>query len=306
MDHALLALCALLLNAVLGGPRRWYAALGATRLGQIPARFLRALERKLNRQHRSTQQREWRGMVLVMAAVPTSIAAGAVAKWMLETIPFAEVLLLAVLLPVRPTWDIASHLRKQLSAGNLAQSRNTLKDTQWRHYALLDEHGLARAGIEILAVCFLEKILSPVCWYLLFGLPGLLACKTVTLMQETYSRPPATAADFGKAAIMVHGWMHWLPARIAFLFWFAARGFLPRETKFPPVRALLREVNPQRLVLLAASSALGVSLGGPTSVYVQEWIGGGPVKALPQDITRALFAYILLNVFLFLLAGFFL
>ena len=76
MDRALLSASALLLNAVFGGPRSWYTALGADRIAAYPVRVLRELERKLNREQRSPEDRETRGQLLVAVVLAAGIIGG--------------------------------------------------------------------------------------------------------------------------------------------------------------------------------------------------------------------------------------
>src|SRR5258708_37671566 len=105
MDRAILVLCALLLNAALGGPAQWHEATGLGRLLRRPSGLVRDLERRLNREHRSPRDRELRGTVLVVAMVLGCIAGGAILGTLFRhALWFIEPVLLALALPVRPTW----------------------------------------------------------------------------------------------------------------------------------------------------------------------------------------------------------
>ena len=48
----------------------------------------------------------------------------------------------------------------------------------------LDEHGVARAGIESLAENFADGVVAPIFWYLLFGFPGMAIYKAVNTMDS--------------------------------------------------------------------------------------------------------------------------
>lgn len=56
MDRVILAISALFLNMILGGPRAFYQALGSGRVTRAPLRFVRDAERRLNRDHRSVSE----------------------------------------------------------------------------------------------------------------------------------------------------------------------------------------------------------------------------------------------------------
>ena len=315
MDRAVLVLCALLLNLIFGGPKSLYTALGITRYTRMPADFLRDAERRLNRQHRSIEQRQWRGVVLVCMVVASALLLGWIGDALLEgNLHFMEIMLLAALLPARQAWDAAWRIYRGLKAGNIAQARTALEGTPWRHYMLLDEHGLARAGIEILAVHFSEKILAPSLWYLLFGLPGICVSRAAMLMIESLPLAPAgdkNADGFRSAALGLHFVLHYLPARIAVFLWMVAALFPPSGDARAVAKILLAgrfsTAEPQALSMLAAANALSLSLGGPSSIYShQEWLGVGTAKAMPKHIRHALYLFALLHLFLFIGLGLFL
>lgn len=301
-SRILLALCALLLNAALGGPRAFYAALGARRPLRFAAAWVRDVERRLNREHRSAGEREMRGALLAGTVLALALIFGWACGWAFRSnLRFVELLLLTLALPVRPAWDLASSIGKSLQAGNVTAARAALEDTPWKHHALLDEPGLARAGIETLAVGFSEKIVAPLLYYALFGLPGLFMAKAITFLHEQLPSS-AAKAEFGQAAGWLHTALHWLPARLAALLWMVAALFLPSgrwKKSSAQIAAALAVETPRALALLSAGAALSLSLGGPGSAYSGgRWHGAGSVKASPADLRRALYLFALLHLLL--------
>lgn len=303
MDRTLLVLFALLLNAVAGGPRRFYARLGISGLAALPAQGLRLLERKLNRERRSPKDRELRGWFVLAAAAFVTLIAGVVGSWLFQAdLRFIELLLAALLLPVRPVRDRAAEIRDALAAGDIEAARRSLSGTVWKHHARLDAHAVARAGIEITAVEFSEKIVAPALAYLLVGLPGLLLVACVGLARDTWSN----AGEFGHGARQVHDILHYLPSRLAAALWLLAPVFFPTvRTRDAAIFVGNRLVDdaPRRLNLRVAAAVAKTSLGGPASPYAQQWFEAGPLKTLPADLRRAMAAYIFANVFLFVLIG---
>jgi cobalamin biosynthesis protein CobD/CbiB len=303
MDHSLLVLCALLVNAAFGGPKAWYAAAGLTRFSVMPARALRDLERKLNREHRSAEDRRMRGWALLVCAVFSSLAIGSVGGWIFrDNARFIEIVLVAILLPVRPIWDRAAAIRAALVTIDIPAARQALTGTPWRHHALLDEFGLARAAIETTVVDFSEKIITPVLGYLLFGLPGLFICRSVTLLRDALAHAP----DFGKGALLAHTVLHALPARLSALFWISGAAFLP-QTNIPAALKRLSGAfindRPRALCIKTAAAAGRLSLGGPTSPYLSTWAENGTAKASATDIRRGQTIYLFALIFLFVVTG---
>jgi adenosylcobinamide-phosphate synthase len=307
LDRALLALCALILNAALAGPRRWHDALGTARLQRIPIQFLRDIERRLNREHRSARRREKRGLLLVAVTVAVCLFMG----WLLHllfqrNLGFVEIIIVAALLPMRQSWDIASGIRKHLQAGDIASARFLLEGTAWRHHALLDEHGLARAAIEILVINFAQKILGGIFWYMLLGLPGLFTTCVLNLMREHMPRPLGGEQDFGRGAEQLHALLHFVPSRLSALLWVGVSLFLPSGKWKEAYRVLvdsLTRAAPGALSLRIAGIVLEVQLGGPSSIYTAGWEGSGTARPGASDIRRALYLFALLHLLLFIGLG---
>ncbi|MDX1974625.1 MAG: cobalamin biosynthesis protein [Rickettsiales bacterium] len=301
MEHAILALCAILLNAVLVGPRRFYTNLPLFLITRQPAQWIRHLERKLNRDQRSAKERQVRGIILLGGAVAISIFLG----WFMGLLPeFFELAALVLLLPIRPSFDTAIDIRKYVQAGEMVDARNVLSGTVWRHHALLDEPGVLRAAMELLVMQFAEKILCPVFWYVIFGLPGLLAARLITLMHETIS--PGASEQFGLATRVAYIALHYVPAYITAFFCVMAAFFLGHGKAVAKHIWESIQLSLPLMILSTAASALQVSLGGPSSPYTQGvWVGSGTPKPTTLDIRRGLYLFGLLNMFLFVLLGLF-
>ncbi len=310
MERALLILCALLVNALFGGPRSLHEWLGLGRLTRMPAQGVRDIERRLNRENRSSKARVIRGWVVAWFAVFACIAFGMLLSWIFQgDMQFGEVLLLAFLLPFRSSWNMASAIRRYLRANNLQAARQVLEHTAWRHHAKLDDHGLARAAVEILAVHFSEKIVAPVLFYILFGLPGFFISRIIYIMQETLVRPTESEQAFAHGAKRLHYILHYVPARITALLWICAAIFIPSAQFGDSAAQISKGIfgeSPQDVSLLSAASVLNVALGGPTSAYMHEgWVGPGTARVSDADMGRASRAYLLLHLLLFCFIGLF-
>ena len=301
MDKAFLVLSALVLNALLGGPRQLYVLSGLSQLGGVPAGLVRHLQRKLDREHRSLAEREMRGTVLVALAFVASVLGG----WLVQALglPFLDLLLVAVLLPVRPLWDRARQLQRRLKAGDLPGARDVLEGTVWRTYPMLDSFGVARAGIELLAVQFADKVFAPLLWYLVLGLPGLFLSRCLSLLVESVQG--RADSGFGKTARQLRELMHYVPVRMAALLWLGAAAFLPaaRGAQGFTVAQLLAMPDNTGVSLLAVGQKLGLALGGPMSPYGPGWWGVGNAHPTAAELAQALFLFLLVHAFLFVMLG---
>ena len=303
MDSAFIIICALILNALVAGPRALYENLGIFNFLRWPARKLREVERKLNREHRPESELEMRGYIVLAAGICAAIAIG----WLLQGVTLAtnklfDVLVLALLLPVRPALDFAISAQKMLAQKNIQAARDLFAHTIWRHHAVMDEYSLARAAIETLAVSFAERILCPIIGYMILGLPGVLLCVFITMLHDTVS-----TGSFSKAAKQAYVFLHWVPSRIAACLWILVSLFMP-ENRIRQVAhelwLLMQETPPQVLSLAAAGHVLKLSLGGPASVYSGgKWLGNGTPKIHPSHIGKAIYLFGMLHLIIVLMLG---
>jgi adenosylcobinamide-phosphate synthase len=307
MHRVTLLIAALLVNALLMGPRGWYVRLRIARLAQWPATLIRDLERRLNRDRRSQDERRRRGAVLVFVLMflCIALAAGfAFATTFFLYGPGVEVALMAMLLGVRQTHDYAAQLQRWLESGDIGYVRDTLEEGPWRNASMLDAHGLSRAAVETTAVAYAEKVVSPALWYLVLGIPGLCAARLTSLLADTIGR---NRASFGWAADRLGWFVHYIPTLLASLLLVAASVFLPFSRPLHGIvawaRTLVFPSNHARL-LTCAGAVLNLALGGPASVYAPgNWIGGAVARAHTRDIRRAIILFWLASFLLLACLG---
>lgn len=315
-DRLTVLIVALLLNALLAGPRRFLLRIGWFRPGQALAALLRTLERKLNRERRTSEERRARGWILallmlaagMLAAVALMIFCAQFPRWGVGL----EALILASVFSLRQTSDFSLYLAEELPGAELPKARGMLAGTPWRNAALLDAHGVARAGVESAAVHFAEKTVSPAAWYLLLGLPGAFAARMAALLAETLAHTPD---GFGRGADRLAFSLHFLPSALASLLLALAAFFVPFAKPMPALAAWIANAftaAPRCTVLSVTGAALGLSLGGPLSVYVagvyaqkSRWLGGQAARAAPRDVRYVATLTWIAGLLLLLLCGFF-
>jgi adenosylcobinamide-phosphate synthase len=79
-----------------------------------------------------------------------------------------------------------------------------------------------RASIESLSESFVDGFLSPLFWYVLLGLPGLLLFKVVSTMDSMVGYKTPDYLHFGWCGARLDDLMNFLPARLAWLLLGAA------------------------------------------------------------------------------------
>jgi adenosylcobinamide-phosphate synthase len=297
-----LLLGALLLDALVGDPR-WlfrYVPHPVALIGGLVG----WLDRRLNRPQRSAASRGMRGLVVTLFVVLLAAATGWLIAWIADDWRngwLIELVVVTLLVAQRSLFDHVRDVARALDRDGLAGGRAAVALIVGRDPAQLDAHGVARAATESLAENFADGVVAPVFWYLLFGLPGLLAYKAVNTMDSMIGHRTQQHADFGKAAARLDDATNWLPARIAGVMIVAAALFAPGGRPGRALRVMARDGAKHRSPNAgwpeaAMAGALSVALSGPRSyaggAVAEPWLGGEFTARIgPADIRRALYLF---------------
>ena len=290
-------LIALALDALIGDPR-WLPH---------PVRLMGGmtglLDRALNRERLGEGARVLLGGLVVLLVVGASAAAGwAVAHhatalgwgWL------AELALVTVLLAQRDMADHMVRVARGLDAG-AEPARAALRHIVGRDVRALDEHGIARAAIESGAENYSDGVVAPAFWYLLLGLPGLLAYKAINTMDSMIGHRSPRHRAFGRAAARLDDAVNWLPARIAGGLIAVAAIIVPGTAPGLALRTMVRDAprhsSPNAGWPEAAmAGALGLALLGPRqyegeTAADEAWLGDGRREATADDLRRTVWVF---------------
>jgi adenosylcobinamide-phosphate synthase len=302
IDPFFALLAGLALDAVVGEMRpvfRWIPHPVAM-IGSLIA----SLERRLNRAERGRSALRMRGVLVVVAVVGVAVLCG----WLLMVLSrhgrfgwIVEILAIAILVAQRSLYDHVFAVCRALENGGLAAARAEVGKIVGRDPNSLDEHGVARAGIESLFENFSDGVVAPAFWYLLLGLPGLLAFKAVNTLDSMIGHRSPRHIDFGAAAARLDTVMNCVPARLSGLIIAIAAAVVPQGSPAAALRTMLRDARKHRSVNAgwpegAAAGALGLALAGPRRYGAETvndpWIGDGRARATAMDMRRALYLFV--------------
>ncbi|HZH26558.1 MAG TPA: cobalamin biosynthesis protein [Azospirillaceae bacterium] len=293
----LVLLAALLVEVCVGDIRL------PSRLFPTPGRLVTALaqgaDRKLNRPGRGERTLLVRGVLVMVVLVGGAALAGAGLDWLVRQMRngwILEALLLVSALHVRRPLNRAAAVAGALLSRDRAAAATALDGQTFRHLPSLDEHGMARAAIEMLARGTASGLVAPAFWYLLAGPAGLLAWVAAERLDAVVGRPGLQDAAFGTTAAGLRHAMAAIPAGLAAGSVVAAALAVPGANARAAVRAVAvhgRAVAPGNAgwTDAAYAGALDVALGGPRRrgevVADAPWIGTGRAKIVPADVHRA-------------------
>ena len=258
------------------------------------------LDRKLNRDERSFADRRLRGVLVTALVASIAAAAGWAITWAGTQVPFGWLLELAAIISLLAQRSLFRHVRAvtlALSERGLEAGRAEVANIVGRDVRQLDEHGVARAAIESCAENFSDGVVAPVFWYVLFGLPGMLAYKAVNTMDSMLGYRNERYLAFGWASARLDDAANLIPARISGMLLTSAAALVPETDASRGFRTMLRDARLHRSPNAgwpeaAMAGALGLSLAGPRRypglVVNDPWIGSGTARATARDVARAL------------------
>jgi adenosylcobinamide-phosphate synthase len=131
---------------------------------------------------------------------------------------------------IRMLFVSAIGIQRDLEIGNVEKVRRDLKTFVGRDTSHLNTHQSTSAVIESLAESFVDGILSPLFYFLIFGLPGALAYRMINTLDSMvgYKKEPFT--QLGYAAARIDDIVNFVPARMSLVFIFIASIFFGKPS----------------------------------------------------------------------------
>ena len=304
-DPLFLLLLALALEAYIGDRPLSRQALPYPR--RLVGRLVGLLERRLNRADRPPEVLRVRGRILAAGLTAMALVAGVGVALVTRFYPFAwilEALLLVTLVSQRGTWRRLAAVHWALGERSPVSAREALWSLAEgriprEELERLDAAQIAAAAVPALGDRFAGRLVSPVLWYALLGLPGLSVqlCVSIAAARLSRGRPLASVGDFARAVVALDSWIAVLPDRLAGLLLAASAAVMPQVRSLAAFRRLPGSAQWPRAALVAA---LGLVADDQTQV-------AAPGPDLLSDALTLFVGACLLNaglVALILLLGF--
>ena len=286
MGSPLLLLAALALDALAGEPDPVWRRI------RHPVRAMGDLIGWADERFNQGRRRRAKGAACALLGCALMAVAGAVVA-VVPDMGLLEILVAAAILCQKSLVEhvraVADGLRYGLPEGRAAVGRIVGRDVRQ-----LDAAAVGRAAIESTAESFSDGVVAPAFWYLLLGLPGLLAYKFVNTADSMVGYRNERHGEFGWAAARLDDVMSFVPARIAALLIAAAASCWKAVSVARADAPKHRSPNagwPEA----ALAAVLGVALAGPRTYSGVEtdfaFVNpGGRLAVSPADIDRAIAA----------------
>jgi adenosylcobinamide-phosphate synthase len=237
-----------------------------------------------------------------LAAISVGIASAIVVAAAVVSVPLAWIVHAMLLYSLFALGDLVHHVRRieaAVGAGDLPRARTAVSALVGRDTDRMDGAACRRAAVESLSENLTDGFVSPVFWYLLGGLPGLVLFKVVSTMDSMVGYKTPRYLRFGWCGARLDDVMNYLPARLTWLVIAAIAAVLPGCSTVKAWTVGLR----QHALLLgpnsgwseaATAGAIQRRIVGPIwlkGVMVTDlWIGdpSDPPLEAAADVTRAL------------------
>jgi adenosylcobinamide-phosphate synthase len=242
----LAALTAVLVDRLLGEPRRFHPLVGFGRLAAF-------LENKLN--NRTIPA----GLLAWLLAVGPWVA---LAFWLRPLAPFAvDVVLLWFALGAQSLCEHAEAVARPLQDGRLDEARQRVGWIVSRETSTLDATGVAKAGVESVLENGNDAVFGALFWFALLGGPGALLFRLANTLDAMWGYRTERYNLFGRCAARLDDALNWAPARPTALT-YALLGQTRKALACWRAQAPTWDSPNAGPVMAAGAGSLGVELGG--------------------------------------------
>jgi adenosylcobinamide-phosphate synthase len=251
----MILILAMLLDAAFGEPRLLWDR--APHPAVLMGRLVGWCDRRFNR----GESRRASGVTVTLALLATGLMTG----WLIHILPdfgLLEILTVAILLAQKSLVDhvraVATALRRSLAEGRRAVAMIVGRDT-----AEMTGPDIARAAIESAAENLSDGVVAPVFWYLILGLPGLVAYKLINTADSMIGHMTPRHREFGWASARLDDLLNLIPARLTALLIAVTHGWVDPT---PILRDAPKHRSPNAgWPESALAPVLNVALSGPRS-----------------------------------------
>ena len=217
--------------------------------------------------------------------------------------PVAWVVHVVVLYTMLALGDLLHHVWRIEAAarsGDIERARTAVNALVGRDTDRMDAAACRRAAVESLSENLTDGFVSPISWYVLIGLPGIVLFKIVSTMDSMVGYKTPQYLRFGWCGARLDDVMNYLPARLTWLIITAIAFVMPGLSGRKAWRVGLQ----QHAVLLgpnsgwseaATAGALQRRIVGPIwlrgTMVTDLWVGdpADPPLSTRSDVGRAVF-----------------
>ena len=309
-NNLLVLILAIIVDAVAGDPRWLYSRIPHPIV--VIGHQIELLDRFFNRTHYSPVTRKLLGVISILIIVSSAWLIGWLIAWSCNQVSFGVVLqalIVSIFLAQNSLYQHVASVAKACKADDLIDARSQISHIVGRDPNSLDQRAIGRAAIESLSENFSDGVVAPIFWYVVGGLPALIAYKALNTSDSMIGYLTDKYADFGWCAARFDDAANFIPARLSAFIITIAAFIIPSATGNRAFTTAIRDAKKHRSKNAgwpeaAMAGALGIKIAGPRNydgILVEDaWMGDGIPNVDASHIFMALRIYCvacILNVF---------
>ncbi len=217
MSHLLILLAAIGLDRIVGDPPWLWQRVPHPVV--IFGKGIDLFEKRLNTGAFTPEGRRLNGVFTIIALLALSILFGMLLSMIFHHLGFLgmilEIIVVAVFLAQKSLGDHVQAVADGLLRNGLEGGRQAVAMIVGRDPQTLNESGVSRAAIESLSENFADGVVAPVFWYLIAGLPGILAYKMLNTADSMIGHKNERFLQFGWASARLDDLANWPAARLS-------------------------------------------------------------------------------------------
>lgn len=217
MSHLLILLAAIGLDRIVGDPPWLWQRVPHPVV--IFGKGIDLFEKRLNTGAFTPEGRRLNGVFTILALLALTILVGMLLSMIFHHLGFLglllEIIVVAVFLAQKSLGDHVQAVADGLLRNGLEGGRQAVAMIVGRDPKTLDEAGVSRAAIESLSENFADGVVAPVFWYLIAGLPGILAYKMLNTADSMIGHKNERFLQFGWASARLDDLANWPAARLS-------------------------------------------------------------------------------------------
>ena len=309
-NNLLVLILAIIVDAVAGDPRWLYSRIPHPIV--VIGHQIELLDRFFNRTHYLPVTRKLLGVISILIIVSSAWLIGWLIAWSCNQMSFGVVLqalIVSIFLAQNSLYQHVASVAKACKADDLIDARSQISHIVGRDPNSLDQRAIGRAAIESLSENFSDGVVAPIFWYVVGGLPALIAYKALNTSDSMIGYLTDKYADFGWCAARFDDAANFIPARLSAFIITIAAFIIPSATGNRAFTTAIRDAKKHRSKNAgwpeaAMAGALGIKIAGPRNydgILVEDaWMGDGIANVDASHIFMALRIYCvacILNVF---------
>lgn len=299
---------ALMIDLIVGEPRRWHPLVGFGNVANW-------LESKLNKaDYKSPFLSRLTGLVAwALLVLPVVIL---LFYFLLQSVSSQTELVIGIIcltfaLGTKSLTQHAKAVAEALKKSDLILARQKVAMIVSRDTSNSDEQAIKNATIESVLENGSDAIFAAIFWFVVLGAPGVILYRLANTLDAMWGYRSERFNSFGWAAARIDDVLNWLPARLTALSYALAGNLHTALSCWQQQAKFWHGINPG-VVMASGAGALNVKLGG-TAIYhgvkIERPALGCDNQAQVADIDRAVYLVyksIVLWLLLILLVDYFL